>query len=70
MLSFLSFAVTFAIVALTMMFLTQTIRTSGEKIVLALSGVRPTADVVPLRRRPARLLSSAPQLQPRLRAAA
>jgi hypothetical protein len=70
MLGFLSFAATLAIATLCSVLIVKTIRGSGEKIMLALAGVRPVADAVPRRRRPSRVISCPPRWQPRLRAAA
>ena len=57
MLSILSFAATLAIAMLCSVLIVKTIRASGGTIMMALAGVCPAADPVPLRRRPARPVS-------------
>jgi hypothetical protein len=70
MLGFLSFAATLAIVMLSSVLIVKMIRGSGEKMMFALAGVRPMVHAAPPRRRQVRAFSSAPQMTPRLRAAA
>lgn len=70
MLSLLSFAATLAIAMLCSALIIRTIRTSGEKIMLALAGTRPAADIIPLRRPAARAISAVQQPRLQLRAAA
>jgi hypothetical protein len=70
MLSLLSFAATLAIAMLCSVLIMKTIRTSGEKIMLALAGTRPAANIITLRRRPARTLKAVQQPRLQLRAAA
>jgi hypothetical protein len=70
MLSLLSFAATLAIATFCSVLIVKTIRTSGEKIMLALTGTRPAADIIPMRRRPARTLKAVQQPRLQLRAAA
>jgi hypothetical protein len=70
MLGFLSFSITLAVLALCSVLIVKTLRASGDKIMRAIAGIQPAADPVPLRRRPLRVIKSAPCHRHPLRAAA